>query len=80
VLNVAGDAVIRNAEKIVRSVGTWESEDPPYKQSSSGDILKLVAKSSRARDHLGFEPKVPLDEGLLEVWRRFKEKSIPKSL
>lgn len=42
-------------------------------ESWKGDIVKLVADTSRIKERLGFEPKVPLNEGLSRFREWFEE-------
>jgi nucleoside-diphosphate-sugar epimerase len=63
--NVAGGVrttVLELAQLVGRTVG--RAADPVYEPSRQGDVRDSLADLSRSRGHLGFEPAVPLREGL----------------
>jgi UDP-glucose 4-epimerase len=66
VTNVAnGEQVSINQlfQRLRQVIGCDEIE-PEYKPARAGDILHSLADISRAREYLGFEPRIRLEEGL----------------
>ena len=66
VMNVAnGQQVsINQLFQRVRQVIGRDDIEPEYKPARTGDILHSLADVSRAREYLGFEPRIRLEEGL----------------
>ena len=77
VFNLAGGDVItisELAEKIVETMGLEDRTDISYTgESWEGDIVKLVADSSKIEEDLGFETSVGLEEGLSNLKDWFEE-------
>jgi UDP-glucose 4-epimerase len=71
VFNLAGKDVVsikQLVNKILDLLGLEERTKVTYTgESWRGDIIKLVADTSKIREQLGFEPKVQLDEGLSKL-------------
>jgi nucleoside-diphosphate-sugar epimerase len=66
VMNVAnGQQVsINQLFQGLRQVIGRDDIEPEYKDARAGDILHSLADISRAREYLGFEPRIRLEEGL----------------
>jgi nucleoside-diphosphate-sugar epimerase len=45
----------------------------------AGDAVGTRADLRRARDLLGFTPRVPLREGLLRLWRQMPQGPVPEA-
>ncbi|MBA7682996.1 UDP-glucose 4-epimerase [subsurface metagenome] len=77
IFNLAGGDVINIrglVEKILGMLGLSGRTRVSYTgESWKGDIIRLVADTSKIKKHLGFEPKTPLDEGLLRLRGWFEE-------
>jgi len=61
-------------EALLRAVGELEGEriSPRYAPARAGDIQRSLADISKAREVLGYEPKVSLEGGLRELLGRLK--------
>jgi UDP-glucose 4-epimerase len=72
--NIAGEnpiSIKELAELMVRILGLEGNTEIYYTGKSwKGDIVKLIADISKIKNKLGFEPKIKLEEGVLElkVW------------
>jgi nucleoside-diphosphate-sugar epimerase len=66
VMNIAnGEKVsINELFKLVRQILGREDIEPDYQPARTGDILHSLADVSRARENLGFVPRIRLEEGL----------------
>jgi UDP-glucose 4-epimerase len=74
VMNIAsGDrtTILRLAGAVMEIGGL--SREPEFGKPRPGDILESVADISRARDIMGFRPKVHLSDGLQETFRWFRD-------
>jgi nucleoside-diphosphate-sugar epimerase len=52
---------------------------PEYKETRAGDVRHSLADISRAREFLGYEPLVGLEEGLrhtIDWWKQSKYKNL----
>jgi UDP-glucose 4-epimerase len=58
---------INELARTVAAVVAHDGAEIAYDQPRPGDVLRLYADSSRARDLLGFTPSVSLDEGLQKL-------------
>ena len=66
-----GTPVIRLARAVMEIGGL--SREPVFEKSRPGDIRESVADISRARDVMGFRPKVHLADGLRETLAWFRD-------
>lgn len=77
VYNLAGEDVLtikELAEKIVKIMGLENTAKISYTgESWEGDIMKLVADTSKIREELDFKTKVGLEEGLRYLKEWFEE-------
>lgn len=77
IFNLAGKEVVNIrelVEKILGMLGLSGRTRVSYTgESWRGDILRLVANTLKIRERLGFEPRVPLDEGLSRLRGWFEE-------
>ncbi len=77
IFNLAGKDVVNIrelVEKILGMLGLSGRTRVSYTgESWRGDILRLVANTLKIRERLGFEPRVPLDEGLSRLRGWFEE-------
>lgn len=77
IFNLAGKDVVNIrelVEKILGMLGLSGRTRVSYTgESWRGDILRLVANTLKIRERLGFEPRVPLDEGLSRLMGWFEE-------
>lgn len=77
IFNLAGKEVVNIrelVEKILGMLGLSGRTRVSYTSESwRGDILRLVANTLKIRERLGFEPRVPLDEGLSRLRGWFEE-------
>lgn len=66
VINIAnGEKVtIKELFQLIRKVIGRDDIDPEYRAARTGDILHSLADITSAREYLGFEPRVRLEEGL----------------
>ena len=51
---------------------TGKSLEPIHLEPREGDIRRSLADIRRARDSLGFEPSVSLEEGIMKLLKSFK--------
>jgi len=69
----SGDGVtIRELARVVMEIGGL-SREPVFEKPRAGDIRESVADISRARDVMGFRPRVHLVDGLREVFDWFRD-------
>ena len=61
--------ILELSQKIAKIAGVPHKIDK--KEARKGDILHSVAAIERAKKHLGYEPKVSLEEGLKKTWEWF---------
>ena len=77
IFNLAGKDIVNIrelVEKILGMLGLSGRTRVSYTgESWRGDILRLVANTLKIRERLGFEPRVPLDEGLSRLMGWFEE-------
>ena len=67
-----GDGVtVRDLARVIGEIGGM-SREPVFEKTRSGDIRKSVADISRARDVMGFRPRVHLVDGLRETMDWFR--------
>ena len=52
---------------------TGYGREPNYGPSRKGDVYRIALDNTRARDQLGWEPRVSLDEGLSLTVDYFRE-------
>ena len=66
VINIAnGEKVsINELFKLVRQILGRDDIEPDYQPARTGDILHSLADVTSARENLGFEPRIRLEEGL----------------
>jgi nucleoside-diphosphate-sugar epimerase len=72
VLNIGSGtetSILELSHKIAKITGVQHEIDK--KDARKGDILRSLAAVERAKKHIGFEPKVSLDEGLKTTWEYF---------
>jgi UDP-N-acetylglucosamine/UDP-N-acetyl-alpha-D-glucosaminouronate 4-epimerase len=80
VINVAnGEQVSINQlfQRLRRVIGRDEVE-PEYQAARAGDILHSLADISLAREYLGFEPRIRLEEGLRLTVESVSGQLVPK--
>jgi nucleoside-diphosphate-sugar epimerase len=66
VINIAnGEKVsINELFQLVRQILGRDDIEPDYQPARTGDILHSLADITNARENLGFEPRIRLEEGL----------------
>jgi nucleoside-diphosphate-sugar epimerase len=62
-------SILELSQKIAKITGVPHKIDK--KEARKGDILRSVAAIERAKKHIGYEPKVNLEEGLKATWEYF---------
>lgn len=78
VFNVAGGTEVTLGQlydalrRAVAAIGAPYAADYVLRERRAGDILKSTADISETRSALGFTPRVPFDEGLIETAAAFK--------
>ena len=55
---------------------------PKFDPPRAGDVLHSLAGIEKAREHLGYEPSIPIREGLLKTieWYRLSDKTVPTTI
>jgi UDP-glucose 4-epimerase len=51
------------------------TQQPRFGEARKGDVVRIVLNPARAREHLGWEAKKPLVEGLRETFQFFQSKA-----
>jgi UDP-glucose 4-epimerase len=75
VINVAGGRRVTLNELlgVLKIITNGTSEEPEYREPRVGDVRHSLADLTRARELLGYEPRVGLEEGLratVEWWKK----------
>ncbi len=66
-----GNTLVHCAERIAHELGA--EPDMTLAPSLLGEVTHYVADLSKARDLLGYDPQVPLDEGIARAVAWFRE-------
>ena len=69
------------ANEIIRLCGKEKEIEPVHVEPRPGEVERLVADTSRARELLGWQPKHGLEDGLIELvdwYRRYKSEEWAK--
>jgi nucleoside-diphosphate-sugar epimerase len=76
-LNVGGGAVPTSVNRILQIIAGYVgvTPDPVFEPSRPGDVRLTDADVSLARDRIGYEPKVGIEEGLLRTVEVFRGQS-----
>ena len=62
---------IRQVFDTMKSV-TGYAQDATFGPGRTGDVIRIALDASAARDTLGWEPKMPLDQGLKQTYDYFR--------
>jgi UDP-glucuronate 4-epimerase len=72
IYNIAGGRVVRIGDLLdmVKSI-TGKTADVKMMDMPEGEVLRTEGDISRAREHLGYNPKVSIEEGVANVVKWF---------
>ena len=72
---------IRDLALTVARVVGRDTPEVQHEAERPGGVRRLIADASAARDLLGFEPEVPLEEGLARLRRWYEQRGVaPETL
>ncbi len=64
------------ASKIIKIVGVKPQDSVEYIKKDLDEIFCRVGNNSRLKNELGFEPKIKIEQGILETYKWLKENNI----
>ncbi|GAG76893.1 unnamed protein product, partial [marine sediment metagenome] len=66
-------SILDLANKIIKFCGRKGNIEPVHVEPRIGEVERLISDATKAKDLLGWEPKVSLEEGLTKFIQWYKD-------